>query len=44
MEKEVAITSKDNGGKPVELALNFAKPFDAIKDNAMVLKICCVYA
>lgn len=44
MEKEVAFTSKDNGGKPVNLALNFAKAFDDIKDNADVLKICGVYA
>jgi len=36
----VNVTAKDNGGKPVSLALTYAKAIDDVTNNDVVLKIC----
>jgi hypothetical protein len=39
--KSTAFLSKDNKGKVVEMVMTFPKAFDAIKNNADLLKIAC---
>lgn len=40
LKTAVTVTSVDNGGKPVNLQLNYPKAFDDVTNNEDVLKIC----
>lgn len=42
--KAVAITSKSNGGLNVGITLTYTKAIDAIKNNAVILQVCCALA
>jgi len=43
-DKAVAVTSKNNGGKVTAFAFTFTKAIDAIKNNDVLLKMCCAIA
>jgi len=38
--KNVNVTAKDNGGKPVGLTVTYGKAIDVVKDNKVVLDVC----